>query len=84
MTTILTVTDKGQVTFSKELLTALGMSKGEKIAVKVEGRKATLKPLGRGIIDLVGTMPTIKLPKGKTVDDLIRQARYEHAQKTLR
>ena len=54
------------------------------MAVKVEGRKATLKPLGRGIIDLVGTMPTIKLPKGKTVDDLIRQARYENAQKTLR
>jgi bifunctional DNA-binding transcriptional regulator/antitoxin component of YhaV-PrlF toxin-antitoxin module len=84
MTTILTVTDKGQVTFSKELLVALGISEGEKISLKVDGKNAILKPLGRGILDLVGKMPVVKLPKGKTVDDLIHQARYEHAKKTLR
>ncbi|MBI2010542.1 MAG: transketolase family protein [Candidatus Chisholmbacteria bacterium] len=35
--------------------------------------------VGRGILDLVGKMPKITIPKGKTVDDLIHEATGEIA-----
>lgn len=84
MTTLMTITDKGQVTLSKAILAALGLSVGDKIAVKVENKKALLQPLGRGILDIMGTLPKFKIPKGKTIDDLIHEAREEAVEKEIR
>lgn len=86
MTTLMTITDKGQVTLSKALLTALGLSVGDKIAVKVKAldKTAVLKPLGRGILDIMGTLPKFTIPKGKTIDDLIHEAREEAVEKEIR
>ena len=75
MTTVLTITDKGQVTLSKAILKALGISRGDKIAVKVKGKRAVIEPVGRGILDLTGSLPKVTVPKGKTVDDLIHKGR---------
>ncbi|MBM3283543.1 AbrB/MazE/SpoVT family DNA-binding domain-containing protein [Candidatus Gottesmanbacteria bacterium] len=80
---MITITHKGQITLSKVLLQALGLSVGDKIMVKVVGEKALLEPVGGGILDLIGTMPKIKIPKGKTVDDLLHEARKEHLEKTI-
>ncbi len=84
MTTLMTITDKGQVTFSKALLSALGLSVGDKIAVEVENKKAVLKPLGRGILDIAGTLPKFTIPKGKTLDDLINEAHGEDIDEEIR
>lgn len=84
MMTLMTITDKGQVTLSKTILAALGLSVGDRIAVKVENRKALLQPLGRGILDIVGTLPKFTIPKGKTIDDLINEAHGEDTDEEIR
>lgn len=84
MTTVLTITDKGQVTFSKTVLKALGLAKGDKIAVKIKDKKAEIIPIGGGILDMVGIFPKFKIPKGKTLDDMIISAREEALGKEIR
>lgn len=77
MTTLLTITSKGQITLSKAVMAALGVSVGQKVAVSVINKKATLQPMGRGILDIAGTLGKFKIPKGKTLDDLINEAHEE-------
>ena len=85
MTTLLTITHKGQVTFSKKVLQALDLAPGDKILVRVgEDKKAIIEPAGRGILDLVGKLGKLKIPKGKTVDDLIHEAREAFIDKEIR
>lgn len=84
MTTLMTITDKGQVTLSKAVLAALGLSVGDKIAVKVENKKAVLRPMGRGILDIMGTLPKFAIPKGKTLDDLINEAHGDDIDEEIR
>ncbi len=86
MTTLMTITGKGQVTLSKAILAALGLSIGDKIAVKVkvQDKTAVLKPLGRGILDIMGTLPKFTIPKGKTLDDLINEAHGEDIDEEIR
>ena len=84
MTTVLTITEKGQVTLSKALLKALGLSKGDKISVKVKDKKAEIVPIGGGILDLVSAFPEFKVPKGKTLDDMIISARSEALGQAIR
>lgn len=84
MTTVLTITDKGQVTFSKAVLKALGLAKGDKIAVKIKDKKGVIIPIGGGLLDLVGVFPLFKIPKGKTLDDMIASAREEAVGKEIR
>lgn len=80
----MTVTSKGQVTFPQVFLRRLGVRKGDKLVARVEGRKLVVETAGRGVLDLVGKMPKLKLPKGKTVDYLIDEARDEYFAKTVR
>jgi len=76
MITLLTITHKGQVTLSKKILGALDLAPGDKIMVRVtDNKEAILEPAGRGILDLVGKLGKIRIPKGKTVDGLIHEAR---------
>lgn len=80
----MTITSKGQVTLPKKIRERLGVRKGDRLIAKTKGKKVTLEPVGHGILDLVGTLPKLKIPKGKTVDDLINEARNEYFSKTIR
>lgn len=84
MTIMMTVTSKGQVTFPKSLRELLGVEKGDRVIAKVEDKKVMLEKAGKGLLDLVGKMPKLRIPKGKTVDDLINDARDEYFRKTFR
>ncbi|MBI2029898.1 AbrB/MazE/SpoVT family DNA-binding domain-containing protein [Candidatus Gottesmanbacteria bacterium] len=84
MIAIMTITSKGQVTFPKKIRETLGVSKGDRIIVKVEDNKVILEPAGKGILDFAGKFPPFKIPKGKTVDDLISEATIEYGAPTIR
>lgn len=84
MIVTMTVTSKGQVTLPKAIREKLDVKKGDRIIAKTQGKKVYLVPAGRGILDLVGRMPKLNVPKGKTVDDLIAEARDEYFSKTFR
>ena len=84
MTTLLTVTDKGQITFSKMLLEKLGVVPGDRLAIKVEDKKAIIEPVGRGILDVVGTLPGFTLSKNKTLDQEIEEATRDAATEEIR
>lgn len=78
MTTVLTVTSKGQITLSQMLLQALRLKTGDKISVRLSGGTAVLEPIGQGILSVAGSLGRLKVPKGKDVDDMIKEAREEH------
>lgn len=84
MVTTLTITSKRQLTLSKELMDLLGLETGGKVVAKVENKKVVLEPVGGGILSLVGKMPKIKITKGKTIDDLINEARDEYISQKFR
>lgn len=84
MNNIMTITSKGQVTFPKEILEALRLKKGDKIMAKLQKKQVLIKPLGRGILDLVGKMPKLNIPSGKTIDQLIHEAKDEYFRKVIR
>lgn len=84
MQTIVAITAKRQATFPKKLLDILGAKPGDRLIARVEDKKVVLEPVGRGILDVAGTLPKFKVPKGKTVEDLINEARDETFRKTVR
>ena len=77
MATIITVTSKGQVTLPKKIRETLGIKKGDRIIARTKGKKITLEPAGGGILDFAGKLGKLKVPKGKTIDDLIHEATTE-------
>lgn len=81
---MLTVTDKGQITLSKNLLEVLGVARGEKIALRVRENKVFIEAVGGGILELTGILGGLKIPKGKTVDDLINESKEDALGKDLR
>ena len=84
MTVTMTITSKGQVTFPKKLLTALEAKPGDRLVARIERKRVIVEPLGRGILDLAGKLGKLTIPKGKTVDDLIHEARDHIYDKELR
>lgn len=80
----MTVTSKRQVTFPKDLLEHLGVKKGDRIIAKVKNKKVTLEPAGEGILKFAGKFGSFKIPKGKTIDDLINEAAIHYAGKEVR
>ena len=79
MTTLVTVTSKRQITLPKALIEALDVKQGDRLIAQTKGKKVTLEPVGRGILDFAGKLGKLKLPKGKTIDDLIHEATSEIA-----
>ena len=66
-----TVAERGQITLPKAVRDALGLTKGTKLKVEVEGGRIILRKdagdaLARG---------RIKLPPGVTTDDVMRELR---------
>jgi len=68
-----TVAERGQITLPKEARDALGLTKGTKLIVQIEGGKLILrKDMSAAIAKLRGLY---KLPEGKTTDDIMRELR---------
>ena len=84
MTALMTITSKGQVTFPKSLLQLVGAKRGDKLLARVDRGKVIIEPMGGSILDLVGKLPPLKLPQGKTVTQLINQARDDLLTPTVR
>ena len=81
---MMTITSKGQVTFPKKVLEAIGANVGDRLVARIEKRRVVIEPKGRGILDLVGKTPKIKIPKGKTVEELIHEATTKYAAENIR
>jgi AbrB family looped-hinge helix DNA binding protein len=68
-----TVAERGQITLPKAVRDALGLAKGTKLKVELEGGRIVLrKDVGDAISRLRGR---IKLPPGVTTDDIMRELR---------
>ncbi|OGM33122.1 hypothetical protein A2803_00250 [Candidatus Woesebacteria bacterium RIFCSPHIGHO2_01_FULL_44_21] len=84
MTTIVSVTSKRQITLPKDLMDILGVEKGDRLIAKKRGKKVLLEPAGRGILEFAGKFGTFKIPKGKTLEDLIGEATVVATKDVLR
>lgn len=84
METTITITSKRQATFPKHLLDRLNARPGDRLVARVEKNRVILEPTGRGILDIAGTLPTFKIPKGKTLEDMINEARDAYVRKAIR
>jgi AbrB family looped-hinge helix DNA binding protein len=68
-----TVAERGQITLPKAVRDALGLTKGTKLKVEIEGGKIVLrKDVGEALRKLRGR---IKLPPGVSTDDIMRELR---------
>jgi antitoxin PrlF len=68
-----TVAERGQITLPKKARDALGLTKGMKLKVEVEGGRIILR---KDITDALSRLRgLIKLPAGKTSDDVMRELR---------
>ena len=80
----MTMTSKGQVTIPIDVRRALGIKNGDRLKAQIQGKKVLIEPVGGGILDLAGKLGSLKIPKGKTVDDLIHEATHTYAAKNIR
>lgn len=68
-----TVAERGQITLPKQVRDALGLSKGSKLKVEIDGNRIVLrKDVDDALARLRGR---IKLPPGMTTDDVMRELR---------
>jgi antitoxin PrlF len=68
-----TVAERGQITLPKKVRDALGLSKGMKLKVELDGGRIILR---KDVDDAVSRLRgLIKLPPGKTTDDVMRELR---------
>ena len=68
-----TVAERGQITLPKAVRDALGLVKGTRLKVELDGGRIILrKDVGDALARARGR---IKLPPGRTTDDLMRELR---------
>jgi antitoxin PrlF len=68
-----TVAERGQITLPKAVRDALGLTKGSKLKVELEGGRIVLR---KDVSDALSRMRgRIKLPPGTTTDDVMRELR---------
>jgi antitoxin PrlF len=68
-----TVAERGQITLPKEVRDKLGLKKGMKLKVELEGGRIVLR---KDVSDALSRLRgLIKLPPGKTTDDVMRDLR---------
>jgi antitoxin PrlF len=68
-----TVAERGQITLPKQVRDALGLTKGTKLEVQIDGSRVVLrKDVNDAISRLRGRF---KLPPGMTTDDVMRELR---------
>lgn len=68
-----TVAERGQITLPKAVRDALGLVKGSKLKVELEGARIVLR---KDVDDALSRMRGgLKLPPGVTSDDILRELR---------
>lgn len=68
-----TVAERGQITLPKAVRDALGLVKGSKLKVELEGARIVLR---KDVDDALSRMRgRLKLPPGVTSDDILRELR---------
>ena len=68
-----TVAERGQITLPKAVRDALGLTKGTKLKIEIDGRSIVLrKDVDAALSRVRGRF---KLPAGKTTDDVMRELR---------
>ncbi len=73
-----TVAERGQITLPKAVRDALGLVKGTKLKVELEGGRIVLR---KDVDDALSRMRgRLKLPQGVTPDDLLRDLRGRDAE----
>jgi antitoxin PrlF len=68
-----TVAERGQITLPKQVRDALGLTKGTKLKVEIDGSRVVLR---KNVDDAISRLRgRFKLPPGKTTDDVMRELR---------
>ena len=68
-----TVAERGQITLPKAVRDALGLTKGTKLKIEIDGRSIVLR---KDVDDALSRVRgRFKLPAGKTTDDVMRELR---------
>jgi antitoxin PrlF len=68
-----TVAERGQITLPKAVRDKLGLTKGMKLKIEIDGGRIILR---KDVSDALSRLRgLIKLPPGKTSDDIIRELR---------
>lgn len=77
MLTTATLSAKHQMTLPKRVVDLFGLQAGDELAVTVSARarEIILRPRTGKLSRLFGMLSDVKIPKGKTIDDLIDEAR---------
>ena len=68
-----TVAERGQITLPKSVRDALGLTKGTKLTVEIDGGRVVLRKDVKDALSRV--RGRIKLPPGVTSDDIMRELR---------
>ena len=68
-----TVAERGQITLPKQVRDALGLTKGTKLKIEIEGGRIVMR---KDVKDALSRLRgSIKLPPGVTTDDIMRELR---------
>lgn len=68
-----TVAERGQITLPKQVRDALGLTKGTKLEVQIDGSRVILR---KDVDDAISRLRgRFKLPAGMTTDDVMRELR---------
>ena len=68
-----TVAERGQITLPKAVRDALGLTKGTKLKIEIDGKSIVLR---KDVDDALSRVRgRFKLPAGKTTDDVMRELR---------
>ena len=68
-----TVAERGQITLPKQVRDALGLTKGTKLEVQIDGSRVVLR---KDVDDAISRLRgRFKLPPGMTTDDVMRELR---------
>ena len=68
-----TVAERGQITLPKQVRDALGLTKGTKLKVEIEGNRVILRKDVKDALSRV--RGRFKLPPGTSTDDVMRELR---------
>lgn len=68
-----TVAERGQITLPKAIRDALGLTKGTRLKVELDGKRIVIR---KDVNDAISrARGRFKLPPGKTTDDVMRELR---------
>ena len=81
MSQIATITSKMQLTIPSAISKKLGLKAGQKVFVSDKKGQAIITPLTSVIEELAGSLTVPKKWEGKSIDEIIKEAKSEYFQK---